>query len=108
VDATSVTDLAAHMGVTPATMSLAIDRLERRGYVARGRDPKDGRRVGLRLTAAGVRVRDAKSVLDPARVRQVLDQLSAADRARALEGLRLLAGASDARMRAAARRKEET
>lgn len=108
VDATSMTDLAAHMGVTSATMSLAIDRLERRGYVTRGRDPKDGRRVGLRLTAAGVRVRDAKSVLDPARVRQVLDQLSAADRARALEGLRLLAGASDARMRAAARRKEET
>jgi DNA-binding MarR family transcriptional regulator len=30
VDAMSVTDLAGHMGVTVATMSLAIDRLERR------------------------------------------------------------------------------
>jgi DNA-binding MarR family transcriptional regulator len=110
VDATSMTDLAAHMGVTAATMSLAIDRLERRGYVTRGRDPNDGRRVGLRLTAAGVRVRDAKSVLDPARVEQVLDQLSTRDRASALEGLGLLARASDARMQAVARarRKEET
>ena len=25
-------DLAGHMGVTAATMSLAIDRLERKGY----------------------------------------------------------------------------
>jgi DNA-binding MarR family transcriptional regulator len=110
LDATSLTDLAAHMGVTAATMSLAIDRLERRGYVTRGRDPEDGRRVGLRLTDAGVRIRDAKSVLDPERVEQVLNQLSSADRASALEGLRLLARASDARMRAAAgaRRKEET
>jgi MarR family transcriptional regulator, organic hydroperoxide resistance regulator len=109
VEPTSMTDLAAHMGVTAATMSLAIDRLERRGYVQRMRDPGDGRRVRLRVTTAGVRVREAKSVLDPARVEQVLDQLSPADRVLARDGLRLLALASDARMQAAAgtRRKEK-
>jgi hypothetical protein len=81
---------------------LAIDRLERRGYVRRGRDPKDGRRVLLRATAAGVRLREAKSLLDPIRVEQVLNQLSPADRAAALHGLALLARASNDFMRAAA------
>ncbi len=99
VDALSVTDLAGHMGVTVATMSLAIDRLERRAYVRRDRDPRDRRRVLLRLTPAGVRLREAKSVLDPVRVEQVLGQLSPADREKALVGLELLARASEKHMR---------
>jgi DNA-binding MarR family transcriptional regulator len=99
VDAMSMTDLAGHMGVTVATMSLAIDRLERKGYARRERDPRDGRRVLLRATAAGMRLREAKSVLDPVRVEQVLAQLSPGDRAAALRGLHLLARASQARMR---------
>ena len=102
VDAMSMTDLAGHMGVTVATMSIAIDRLERKGYARRARDPRDGRRVLLRATAAGMRLREAKSVLDPVRVEQVLAQLSPGDRAAALKGLRLLARASQARMTAAA------
>ena len=99
VDGMSMTDLADHMGVTVATMSLAIDRLERKGYARRERDPQDGRRVLLRATAAGIRLREAKSVLDPVRVEQVLAQLSSGDRAAALKGLQLLARASQSRMR---------
>ena len=99
VEAMSMTDLAEHMGVTVATMSLAIDRLQRRGYARRDRDPQDGRRVLLRVTPAGVRLREAKSVLDPVRVEQVLGQLSPADRDKALEGLELLARASEKHMR---------
>src|SRR4051812_25317521 len=53
IDPTSVNDLARHMGVTAATMSLAIDRLERKGYAARARDAADKRRVHVRLTSAG-------------------------------------------------------
>jgi DNA-binding MarR family transcriptional regulator len=100
VDAMSMTDLAGHMGVTVATMSLAIDRLERREFVRRDRDPKDRRRVLLRVTAAGVRLREAKSVLDPVRVEQVLGQLSPADREKALAGLDLIARASERHMKA--------
>jgi DNA-binding MarR family transcriptional regulator len=102
VDPISVTDLAGHMGVTVATMSLAIDRLERREYVRRDRDPRDRRRVLLRVTPAGVRLREAKSVLDPVRVEQVLAHLSPADRDAALRGLDLLARASERHMRATA------
>jgi DNA-binding MarR family transcriptional regulator len=99
VDPVSMTDLAGHMGVTVATMSLAIDRLERKGYARRDRDPKDGRRVLVRATPAGNRLREAKSVLDPVRVEQVLARLSPAHRAVAIEGLHLLAQASDRHMR---------
>jgi DNA-binding MarR family transcriptional regulator len=105
IDAMSMTSLAEHMGVTVATMSLAIDRLERRGYVRRDRDAKDRRRVLLRATPDGMRLREANSVLDPIRVEEVLDQLSPADREAALRGLTLLARASNDRMRAAAKKR---
>lgn len=94
IEPTTVMNLAAHMGVTPATMSLAIDRLERKGYVVRLRDAKDRRRVHVRLTSAGVRVREASSVLDPARVEALVARMSDQDRARAIEGLGLLARAA--------------
>src|SRR4029079_2256230 len=95
---TTVRDLAAHMGVTPATMSLAIDRLERKGYVVRLRDAKDRRRVHVRLTSAGVRVGEGSSVLDPTRVESLVARLSDEERRRAVEGLALLARAAHQRM----------
>ena len=91
---TGLLTLAAHMGVTASTMSLTVDRLARGGYVVRSRDPKDGRRVNLRLTQAGVRIKSERSVLDPERVRFVLDQLTPEERKRAIQGLALLAQAS--------------
>ena len=94
IEPTTVMGLAGHMGVTPGTISLAIDRLERKGYVTRLKDAKDRRRVHVRLTSAGVRVRESRSVLDPARVEALVARLSDADRARAIEGLALLAGAA--------------
>lgn len=86
-------DLARHMGVTPSTMSLHIERLVRRSYVSRERALADGRRLQLRLTPAGVRVREASSVLDPARVRGLLARLTPAEREAGIHGLALLARA---------------
>jgi DNA-binding MarR family transcriptional regulator len=63
VDAMTMTDLAGHMGVPMATMSIAIDRLEEKGYVRCARDPRDRRRVLLRVTPSGVKLREATSVL---------------------------------------------
>jgi MarR family transcriptional regulator, organic hydroperoxide resistance regulator len=94
IDPITLNDLARHMGVTPGTMSLSIDRLERKGYVVRLRDTADKRRVHLRLTTAGVRVRQESSVLDPARVESLVARLSDADRAAAIHGLALLARAA--------------
>jgi DNA-binding MarR family transcriptional regulator len=94
IDPITLKGLARHMGVTAATMSLAIDRLERKGYVVRRRDSADRRRVHLRLTTAGVRVREASSVLDPARVEALVGRLTDEEREAAVRGLALLARAA--------------
>jgi MarR family transcriptional regulator, organic hydroperoxide resistance regulator len=94
VEPTSLHTLAAHMGVTPSTMSLTIDRLERGGYVARRRDEVDGRRVNLRLTRSGVDIKAQQTVLDPVRVRHMLEQLAPEERKESIRGLALLAAAA--------------
>jgi DNA-binding MarR family transcriptional regulator len=94
VDAISLTDLASHMGVTLSTMSLGADRLERQGYLVRTRDPADGRRIGLRLTKAGLRIKEKEKVLDPELLRGMLGRLTSAERKEAIAGLALLARAA--------------
>jgi hypothetical protein len=56
--------------------------------------------VHVRLTTAGVRVREASSVLDPVRVEALVARLSDSDRTRAIEGLALLAQAAQEQMHA--------
>jgi DNA-binding MarR family transcriptional regulator len=94
LDPATVNDLARHLAVTAATMSLALDRLERKGYVARLRDQADRRRVHVRLTTAGVRMREATSVLDPPRVEALVARLTGDEREAAIRGLALLAEAA--------------
>lgn len=90
----TLSGLARHMGVTAGTMSLVVDRLERKGYVIRQRDTADRRRVHLRLTTAGVRVREASSVLDPPLVEALVARLTDEERDAAIHGLALLARAA--------------
>ena len=87
-------ELARHMGVTPSTMSLEVEQLVRKGYVTRERDTKDGRRLMLRLSSSGVRVREANSVLDTERVQKMLARLSREECAAGIAGLALLAKAA--------------
>ena len=94
VDSTSLFALARHMGVTASTMSLTVDRLERGGYVSRARSVADKRRVDLRLTPAGVRVKRQQKVLEPDLVEAMLDRLNDPKRRKALAGLELLAEAA--------------
>src|ERR1044072_4475800 len=96
VAGTPLFDLARHMGVTASTMSLSVDRLERAGYVSRERSKEDGRRVDLRLTAAGLRIKQQQKVLEPELVQAVLARLDERKRRQALRGLELLAEASRA------------
>jgi DNA-binding MarR family transcriptional regulator len=87
-------ELARHMGVTASTMSLEVEQLVQKGYVTRDRDTRDGRRLMLRLSASGVRVREANSVLDTERVGKMLARLSPEERAAGIAGLALLAKAA--------------
>jgi DNA-binding MarR family transcriptional regulator len=94
VEPTPMSQLAAHMGVTVSTMSIAVDRLVRQGYVVRARSEGDGRVRHIRLTPAGERLRTAQKVLDPRLVRAMLSRLSPAERRDALRGLELLGSAA--------------
>jgi DNA-binding MarR family transcriptional regulator len=59
-DPLTPTEVARRMTipVTTATMTGVLDTLERNGYIERRRHPTDRRRVHLRLTPEGRRVRD--------------------------------------------------
>jgi len=94
LDGTNLLELAGHMGVTASTMSLMVDRLERGGHVTRQRSKEDGRRVVLRLTPAGVRIKRQQNVLEPNLVEAMLGHLSERQRDDALRGLELLAEAA--------------
>ena len=91
-----------------STMSLNIDRLQRKGYVRRDKDPADGRRALVKVTAAGLRIKQAKSVLDADLVRGLLRELPAAHRAEALRGLELLADAAGEYLRKRPKRSWKT
>jgi len=94
VQATSLFDLARHMGVTASTMSITVDRLVRGDYVVRERSREDRRRLDLRLTPAGLRIKKQQKVLEPELVAAVLERLDERRRKQALRGLELLAEAS--------------
>jgi len=95
-DAMRAADLARHLGVVASTTSAAIKRLTALGFIVREPDSNDRRAAAIRLSRQGVKAMQASSVLEPARVSTMLARLSAANRARALAGLQLLADAASA------------
>jgi DNA-binding MarR family transcriptional regulator len=90
----TVGELAQRLGVTPATISIQLARLVRLRLVVRETDPGDGRRVRIRLSEAGARMRNLRSLLDPERVRSALARLEEPEREAAIAGLRALAAAA--------------
>jgi DNA-binding MarR family transcriptional regulator len=86
--------LARHLGVRPSSLSAAIARLSRLGYLRSEPVETDRRQRELFLTALGDRAMSATSVLDPARVRAMLGRLGSGTRREALRGLALLAEAA--------------
>ncbi len=86
--------LAAHLSVAASTLSAAITRLSRLGYLTSEPLSSDKRQRELRLTARGAKAIALTSVLDENRVRKLLGRLNAQERAVALRGLQLLARAA--------------
>ena len=92
-------DLAMHMGVTPSTMSISVDRVSKLGYIKKEKDKKDARKTNLTLTATGHKIKQSKSVLDIDRVHAVLARLNPTERKLALDGIGLLAYAAEMEMK---------
>lgn len=83
--------LADHLGVAASTLSAAIARLNKLGYLSSTAAANDKRRRELRLTERGAQAIAATSVLDAKRVRAMLRKLTPEERKAALRGLALLA-----------------
>ena len=83
--------LAAHLGVTASTLSAALARLAKLGYLSNTPNETDRRKRELRLTARGAEAISNTSVLDAGRVRSMLEQLKSEERKAAVRGLALLA-----------------
>jgi DNA-binding MarR family transcriptional regulator len=93
-DGSSPARLARHLGITPPSLSAALARLERQGLLRLEIDPADARRRIVRLTQEGRQAVSRDSVLDSQRVAALLARLDADERRRAVDGLKLLAGAA--------------
>ena len=91
---TTPSELARHLGIGKPTLSAAVKRLARLGYIRVERNTHDRRVTHLRLAAAGATAMRNGSVLEPSRVRRLLATLSTAERRAAVEGLSLLARAA--------------
>jgi len=90
----TLSSLAGHLDLAASTLSEALTRLERFGYISkRSGSERDKRHVGLTLTAKGSAAVRASSVLEPARLRTVLERLSPRDRKSVVTGLSTLARA---------------
>lgn len=86
----SISDVAAHLGVTLPTASVAVDRLVRQALLQAPQTPDNRRRRSLDLTPEGARiVADAMNATTAAFARR-LAALDAADRALVEQALAVL------------------
>ena len=93
--AVAQSELARHMAVAKSTLSEALASLEERGFVTRESGESDARGVFVRRTRRGTEAMSGGSVLESARLRRLLSQLSEDERRRAVEGLELIARATE-------------
>ena len=88
---TTLSQLAEHLGIGRSAMSIQAGRLVRRGYIRRSRMPGDHRKARLTLTAAGNRIKQQNTVLDPELVRPLLASMPKSELELALQGIERLA-----------------
>jgi DNA-binding MarR family transcriptional regulator len=87
----TVAEAAAHLGRSQSAMSEMVDRLERRGLVARVADQRDRRRTLVWLTEDGNAALDeAQQVLSDVRLREAFSALDEEQRTQLIAMLGLL------------------
>ncbi len=92
----SVGEQAGHLGLSRATATELVDRLESKGLVARIRDGHDRRRVIVSLTEAGrARAAAHPEVLACDELIRAVEQMSPADRRALIVGMRALLAAAE-------------
>lgn len=79
-DTRTMSETAARLGITTGTLTVAIDRLVRKGYVERKRDTSDRRVVRVRLTKKGKLAFRMHSKFHTLLVDRIVEPLSSSDR----------------------------
>jgi DNA-binding MarR family transcriptional regulator len=93
----TIGEQAQHVGLTPATVTELVDRLEARRLVERMRDERDRRRVFVWLTSEGRRrATSHPEVLEGSLLASALARMGGSDRTALVKGLRALLDAADA------------
>lgn len=77
--ANSARDIALALGITPASLSAALNVLEKKGCLVRLHDEKDRRRIVIRLTQQGEKAEKAHRLLHEQMVEGVLEGLTDAE-----------------------------
>ena len=81
----AITDIAQELDITPP--SVAVKRLEKKGFITKDRSKEDGRRVRVRLTEEGRRAETAHRYFHRQMLRAVSRALEPAQRAALLSAL---------------------
>ena len=76
----TITDIAQELDVTPPSVTMAVKRLEKKGFLTKARSEEDGRRVRVRLTEEGRRAETAHRYFHRQMVRAVSRALEPAQR----------------------------
>lgn len=89
-DGASLSDVAAHLGLTPPTTSVMVDGLVSRGLVARQANPDDRRRITLGLTATGQAAMASAQQITRNRLAERLAELPDAERLAIVQAMQTL------------------
>lgn len=92
----TVGELATHLGLSKATATELVTRVEERGLIDRMRDDRDRRRVYVWLTESGRRRASAHTrVLEDDALLTAVRRMTAGDRNALIHGLRALLAAAE-------------
>jgi DNA-binding MarR family transcriptional regulator len=75
-EARAMSETAQRLGITTGTLTVAIDRLVKKGYVERNRDTKDRRVVRINLTRKGKLAYRIHSKFHTILVKRIMDPLN--------------------------------
>ena len=86
----TVSDIAQDMEITLPSVTIAIKKLEKKGYVTKARDQEDGRKVHVQLTEQGRRAEVAHRYFHRQMLKAVSKMISEEDRPVLLNAVRAL------------------
>lgn len=83
-------EIASFLGITPGSLTTAVSVLVKKGYLERGKDVRDGRRVMITATKAGREANALHAAFHQELVSQALQHLNDGEKEQLLLALRKL------------------